>query len=572
MRWNRSVIRGCVCLAFLLALALLVACSSGSSSSKSTSSPNIATATGTPASAQLVPRATDRATEQLPAPTAEPPQLGTSPDAPPPTAPPVVSTEVPPPATATATRQPEGKPSATPQATGMQVRPGKDKDTRPQAPPSKPSPPADPLNQPYAPAGPKLAVPKPGPDYLLDLDISGGVSYVFAYDKSVRTYNEERHHVFTEPASRMPGMYANYMALSPDHRSVVYVTNVSWRTNQSRMWLTGVHGGGKRLLLDIPSEWWTASPVWSPDSKRIAYVLTSSPGKKRESVRTHLELWVMDADGSGNHKLMTHPSFNTSVFYNAEKNPLRWTPYGDLQYRDYQSGKIWTVDGNTGHVMYQKAAIREPKHRIRVIKTKHPIPIHSQNDPRWRDEIIGECDSMGNFGCALNATTMSFNANGIATDPSRINQGLDEFACPLYWTYASKYHSRNKLELWGDWAFDWNLLDLALKKGLPAMVRLSDHWDPDAAILNHWVLVVGGEGQTPDDYRIYDPWDGTTYKTLRYYTSKGYDLKKVFVYGPKTPKKPKPVMKSGGGKVKPGPGKAGGKDTQKPTSKPKPKP
>jgi Tol biopolymer transport system component len=41
-------------------------------------------------------------------------------------------------------------------------------------------------------------------------------------------------------------------------------------------------------------------PAWSPDGARIAYV---------SNVRGDLELWVMAADGSGQHPLTSDPGF-----------------------------------------------------------------------------------------------------------------------------------------------------------------------------------------------------------------------------------------------------------------------
>jgi len=383
------------------------------------------------------------------------------------------------------------------------------------------------LEKPYRPTKPKLQIPKPGPEYKIQLKIEGYTTYVFAIRNGVRRV------VFTEPARYLPGMFEKYIRLSPDNRTLTYAVSVKSHSPRMKMYTIGVDGRNRRLIGDFPWQLWVASPVWSPDSKQIAYVVASGPGQE-----PGIELWVMNADGSNKHRVVKDPSFNTSLFYGNVQNPIRWTPYGDLQYLDYNSGKIWTVDTTTGELSYQTADMKAPQSDIPLIKSKYPIPIQSQNDPRWRFDIIRTCsDTMGNSGCAITVVSMSFNAYGIKTDPRKLNKDLGRNACPIYWTWASKYFSEGKLELWGVWAFDWYSLDLALSMGRPAMVWLSDGLTLDTSLLSHWVLVVGGSGHTPDGYRIYDPWDGTTYKTLAYYTSKGYGLTRVYVYAPKQPKK-----------------------------------
>jgi len=59
-------------------------------------------------------------------------------------------------------------------------------------------------------------------------------------------------------------------------------------------------GSGRRQLTRVAADQTAGSPAWSPDGSRIAYV---------SNVRGHLELWVMAADGSGQHPLTGDPGF-----------------------------------------------------------------------------------------------------------------------------------------------------------------------------------------------------------------------------------------------------------------------
>ncbi|MBA2364294.1 MAG: C39 family peptidase [Chloroflexia bacterium] len=418
------------------------------------------------------------------------------------------------------------------------VVPAEEKPVRPAARPApavsspRTKPPVPPKQvKPQAPPREALSIPEPGRKYHLQLDIEGLVTYIYA------KADGERHVVASEDARWVPGMFEKYVTLSPDNRTVTYAKAVQSRTDRMKLYLLDVDGSNQRLLLDLPWELWVAAPVWSPDSERIAYVRSASPGQK-----PGLELWVINADGTNNRKLLAHPSLHAGLFYGTVRKPLTWTRYGDVRYKDYQTDTVWTVNGQTGGLTSTQAEIDPPEATIPVVKTKHEIPIQSQNDPRWRyDFMKPQPNSLGSYGCVLTSVSMSFNAHGLPTDPKRLNKQMDKFAANFEWGYA-EYVSDYKLDVsHQQWRFDWYALDLSLHRGWPALVWLADAFTIESATLTHWVLVVGGDGQTPSGYRIYDPWDGTTYKTLAYYTDKGYDLQKVYSYVPVPPKKAKPA-------------------------------
>lgn len=371
-------------------------------------------------------------------------------------------------------------------------------------------------------------MPEPGPEYDLRLSIKGWTTYIYASRKG------ERRVVVAEQTRWMPGMFETYVRLSPDNRKLTYAKSVrSPSTDRMQLYVVNVDGTGGRLLADLPWELWVASPVWSPDSRRVAYVRAHLPGEE-----PGLELWVVDADGSNHRKLLSHPSFRAEIFYGAQRHPLRWNGYGDLQYRDYEKGKLWTLDTETGELTWEQLNTRPPSVDIPLIETERPIRIQSQNDPRWRYDRMApsRSNTLGSWGCALTSASMSFGAHGIDTDPKRLNRDMGYHSAKFYWAYASDQFSNGKLRIEdGVWTFDWDRLDQALERGSPAMVWLAEEgaYTTAQTLLTHWVLVVGGSGRTPDGYRIYDPWDGTTYKTLAYYTEKGYHPRRVYAYVPR---------------------------------------
>ena len=80
-------------------------------------------------------------------------------------------------------------------------------------------------------------------------------------------------------------VYGPYMALSPDGRSVAVVRRVGGNTD---VWVMDVNGGGaRRVTSDAAAD---VSPVWSPDSSRVAF------GSDRKS--GVLDLYVNRTSGS----------------------------------------------------------------------------------------------------------------------------------------------------------------------------------------------------------------------------------------------------------------------------------
>jgi TolB protein len=68
----------------------------------------------------------------------------------------------------------------------------------------------------------------------------------------------------------------------------------------SQVFTINPDGSGRRQLTHVAADQTAGAPAWSPDGTRIAYV---------SDVRGDLELWVMGADGSGQHPLLRDPGF-----------------------------------------------------------------------------------------------------------------------------------------------------------------------------------------------------------------------------------------------------------------------
>jgi Tol biopolymer transport system component len=102
--------------------------------------------------------------------------------------------------------------------------------------------------------------------------------------------------VFGEPPRRLTSDPAKEFdpEVSPDGRLIAYRRNVDAETDLADIWVMDRDGGNQRNLTNAPelSNW---SPTWTPDG-RIAFASTRGGGSR-------LELWLMNADGSGLHRV-----------------------------------------------------------------------------------------------------------------------------------------------------------------------------------------------------------------------------------------------------------------------------
>jgi tricorn protease len=127
--------------------------------------------------------------------------------------------------------------------------------------------------------------------------------------------------VFTVPAQKgeirnlteTAGVRELASAWSPDGRTVAYLSD---RTGEYEIWLRRADGTGTERRLTTDGDIWRFPPLWSPDSKKLAF------GDKKQRLR------YVDV-GSGKITDADHSSFNDITHY-------RWSP--DSRYIAYVKG------------------------------------------------------------------------------------------------------------------------------------------------------------------------------------------------------------------------------------------
>lgn len=317
--------------------------------------------------------------------------------------------------------------------------------------------------------------------------------------------------------AQAPLLLSDYIALSPDGKSVAYVTmDDPFSRANTVLWVARTDGSGTQAIAKFPEGFWLAAPVWSPDSQRIAFVKErSSPDPEQR-----LELWVMNRDGS-NQTLILQGGILRPALFASSGRPLSWSPEGrSLQLNDQTTvpPTLFSIDLTTGAIS-QKEAEKDPSIIAQAATTALPcsVPLWHQND---YGDIMRTCNiSIASAGCALTSVAMVFKYYGVNTSPPALNQCLGNDACPIYWGTAASRCSEGKVAYVGAPGFSYTTVDQDLAAGRPVIVYLA------RGSYTHFVVVTGGSGQTPSGYTINDPYRYNPLRqTLAPYTNEGWSL------------------------------------------------
>ncbi len=137
------------------------------------------------------------------------------------------------------------------------------------------------------------------------------------------------------------------------------------------------------------------------------------------------------------------------------------------------------------------------------------IPLY-QNDPRWKDTVMGfgTTETIGNLGCLLTSMTMVGNYFGGNETPVTFNSKMKQvegFQGP--WVRAFKISSvfpnvkyQNRIRS-TDQEAPMDIIDAALEAGSLPVVQVD--YSPAAGIQSHWIVLYKKQG---DDYLMWDPY------------------------------------------------------------------
>jgi len=126
-----------------------------------------------------------------------------------------------------------------------------------------------------------------------------------------------------------------------------------------------------------------------------------------------------------------------------------------------------------------KHAISSSGGRYFIRRTVIPVPVFTQDDPRWTFELLGPTyQTVGQSGCAITSAAMVLAAYGVDTDPQRLNQYLTTHAGYtengwVYWEKAAEIAPEGQVEKDYEDLPSYALIDQNLLKGNPVIIRLT---------------------------------------------------------------------------------------------------
>ena len=164
---------------------------------------------------------------------------------------------------------------------------------------------------------------------------------------------------------------------------------------------------------------------------------------------------------------------------------------------------------------------------------------YSQQDPKWKQEILGfgdPGDTIGYVGCALTSTAMLISGHGLIETPKSLNEkmkNVNGFASAgIRWGAVNQIYPQVNIKSnisCQNADAPLGIIDASIAAGQPVIVMVDS--TPAAGLSTHWVVLYAKEG---NDYLMLDPWPyqtdiaKKTYLMPRY--SQGNTLKRSIMH------------------------------------------
>jgi len=136
---------------------------------------------------------------------------------------------------------------------------------------------------------------------------------------------------------------------------------------------------------------------------------------------------------------------------------------------------------------------------------------YSQQDPKWKQDLLGFGDSgdtIGYVGCALTSLAMLLSGHGYGENPQSLNQKLKNVngfaSAGIRWGAVSQIYPQVIMKSFiacSSTDAPIAQIDASIAAGQPVIVMVDS--SPAAGLQTHWVVLYAKEG---NDYLMLDPW------------------------------------------------------------------
>ncbi|MBE0683296.1 MAG: SH3 domain-containing protein [Anaerolineales bacterium] len=136
---------------------------------------------------------------------------------------------------------------------------------------------------------------------------------------------------------------------------------------------------------------------------------------------------------------------------------------------------------------------------------------YSQQDPKWKEDILGfgdPGDTIGYVGCALTSMAMLLSGHGYVETPKTLNKKLQSVggfaSAGIRWGSVSQVVPQISVKSnisCNNSDAPLGLIDASIAAGQPVIVMVDS--TPASGLLTHWVVLYAKEG---NDYLMLDPW------------------------------------------------------------------
>ncbi len=309
--------------------------------------------------------------------------------------------------------------------------------------------------------------------------------------------------------------FDNLTQVSPDGNYVVYLTALNLGMVGTSIWLDT--GNGPDVLLvagdSIGVDYWVTNPVWSPDSRSIAYLKAIKAEETQYFINYKYEIWLVNRDGSNNHLITNTSLLKPKIGYGG-KTDLTWTLGNEIEFFDQSTFPAKKYAVNIDNLDIREISNGNIQGAATVSSSSLNVGLYKQTSSPWAGDRINQssnCSTIAVDGCTITSVAMVLNyfgytiSNAQAT-PRTLNNWLSDHSgysdCWLIWTAIGNIDNTISVDTTNLWSPNLSKLQNKINTGTPVIL-----WYYTSYPNMHFVVATGYNNSS---ISVNDPIAGNT--------------------------------------------------------------